>query len=574
MGFLRLCVLAAGLAVGLAGQGPAAPVWTHAAPGGLQGASGAPLASPLAAGVALPQSSGGGVLAAGDGGVWRFSGGQWSGLSDGQPVSGLTLSSDGSAIYAGTGDVNTAPALPGTGILKSTDGGSTWTRVGAATFGGLAITRIAADPSAPLHLLATAVSTPTSPATAVPGLYATTDGGATWSRSPLVSGNVWDVAWSKTSVLAMGASQIQISTDGGQSFGAVQPAGLPSAWQRAVTCASSGGGFLALFAGAPTPPTATLVGISADGTTAAALSTPAAVLSSALAMALAADAAGNIWLGGTDLWEFTAAQGAWTDLTAGAGVHSQQHAVGFGSQGDLWLANDGGLWSSFAGGGWQNDNAGLANAGVAAYAPSGGGGMAGLDGGGVAADAAPANSIWQVAVAPAPFTLLAGDAADPTGQSGFAAAGAQLWRWTGNGAQWTQAAAAPVTGAITALASSSVGLWLGSSSGQLLTSGDGGQSWSPIVSPAGQPGAAVGVTAIAVASDKPQQVWLASGKAIFQSANGGGAWAQVASLTAPATQLVLDPVHPAVIAAATAAGVWVSLDGGAAWTSLNAGMTA
>ena len=123
-----------------------------------------------------------------DGGVWKTTdgGAHWTPLTDNQPslaVGSITLDPNNpGTIYVGTGEENfNADALYGVGILKSTDGGASWTTLGGAAFagqhdtryGGIHIGRIALDPNAPSHLV---VATDQ-------GVYLSTDGGATFNRT-------------------------------------------------------------------------------------------------------------------------------------------------------------------------------------------------------------------------------------------------------------------------------------------------------------------------------------------------------------------------------------------------------
>ncbi|MEM7535275.1 MAG: hypothetical protein AAF639_24070, partial [Chloroflexota bacterium] len=88
-------------------------------------------------------------------------------------------------IYAGTGQFTT---FYGTGLLKSTDAGATWTALGKETFGALMLTGVFVHPNdsdtlvvttATLGKLETAKKLPgEQPA---PGIYRSSDGGQTWT---------------------------------------------------------------------------------------------------------------------------------------------------------------------------------------------------------------------------------------------------------------------------------------------------------------------------------------------------------------------------------------------------------
>lgn len=109
------------------------------------------------------------------GGVWRStdSGGTWTPLTDNQPslaIGALALDSTGQIIFAGTGEDNIGDSQAGQGILKSTDGGGTWTVLGQTIFAGARIGGMAVDRTNANHVFA---------ATDL-GLYVSNDGGSTW----------------------------------------------------------------------------------------------------------------------------------------------------------------------------------------------------------------------------------------------------------------------------------------------------------------------------------------------------------------------------------------------------------
>jgi hypothetical protein len=98
-----------------------------------------------------------GTLFAGaaDGGVWKSTdGGQhWTPVTDSQPTLSIGAllvipSNGGYTVYAGTGEANTnSDSYAGVGVLASTDGGSTWHRVGGPELNGALIFRLAHDGS-------------------------------------------------------------------------------------------------------------------------------------------------------------------------------------------------------------------------------------------------------------------------------------------------------------------------------------------------------------------------------------------------------------------------------------------
>ncbi len=114
-----------------------------------------------------------------NGGVWKTeNGGQsWMPLSD----SALSLAigcvavdpQNPNVLYAGTGELHySADSYFGHGILKSTDGGKTWTVIGQATFDGGYISQILVDPTNENRLLVSCDE----------GVYKSTDGGATFTH--------------------------------------------------------------------------------------------------------------------------------------------------------------------------------------------------------------------------------------------------------------------------------------------------------------------------------------------------------------------------------------------------------
>src|SRR5512135_97751 len=97
-----------------------------------------------------------GALFAGgaDGGVWKSTDGgtTWAPVTDSQgtlSIGALLVAPGGAAgytVYAGTGEANTSSdSYAGVGVIASSDGGSTWTRVGGSELNGALIFRLAQD---------------------------------------------------------------------------------------------------------------------------------------------------------------------------------------------------------------------------------------------------------------------------------------------------------------------------------------------------------------------------------------------------------------------------------------------
>ena len=125
-----------------------------------------------------PRDSNTVYIGAAEGGVWKTKDGgiTWTPLTDSQPslaMGAIVLDpTNPDIVYAGTGEENFAvDNYYGAGILKSTDGGATWTNV-VGPFLRRTISALAIHPSNGQILLA---------ATDAQGVFRSTDGGATWN---------------------------------------------------------------------------------------------------------------------------------------------------------------------------------------------------------------------------------------------------------------------------------------------------------------------------------------------------------------------------------------------------------
>lgn len=152
-------------------------------------------------------------VGAAGGGLWRSTdaGLNWTPLTDHWPmlyVSSIAIDhTNPNVIYVGTGDFDGSTPYSN-GIMKSTDGGATWTNIGAGIFSQTAVKKILIDPdNTQIITIATGRGQVFNG-----GLYRSTNGGATWTNVlPSVSG-----AWTNVTVGALhGVSRLYYAAIGG-----------------------------------------------------------------------------------------------------------------------------------------------------------------------------------------------------------------------------------------------------------------------------------------------------------------------------------------------------------------------
>lgn len=131
------------------------------------------------------------------GGIWKSTdgGATWAAISDFEAslaIGAIAIDpTNPQIVYVGTGEqTNSVGSYYGAGILKSTDGGATWTQLGQATFvgpfgstffpgGGARISSLAINPSNPQIILAgVQINTGLTDA----GVYCSNDGGVNWTQ--------------------------------------------------------------------------------------------------------------------------------------------------------------------------------------------------------------------------------------------------------------------------------------------------------------------------------------------------------------------------------------------------------
>lgn len=122
-----------------------------------------------------------------NGGVWetRDAGRTWQPISDsignGSVGSIAVAPGDAKTLYVGTGEADMRSDISqGIGAFRSNDGGKTWAAAGLKD--SQAIARLRVDPRDPSTVLAAVLGHPYGP-NAERGVFRTTDGGRTWTRT-------------------------------------------------------------------------------------------------------------------------------------------------------------------------------------------------------------------------------------------------------------------------------------------------------------------------------------------------------------------------------------------------------
>jgi photosystem II stability/assembly factor-like uncharacterized protein len=174
---------------------------------------------------------------AAQGGIWKTTNGgsTWTPLTDAQAslaVGSIAIDPQNHlTIYVGTGEENNAiDSYYGEGVLKSTDGGNTWTNIpgpfaggggGGARIGGMAV-----QPNNSSVVLAAAGCCSPGPS----GVYRSADGGNTWTQVLNVNGNeaynvIFDPNTPTTAYASFDSKGVYKSTNSGVTWTAANGSG-------------------------------------------------------------------------------------------------------------------------------------------------------------------------------------------------------------------------------------------------------------------------------------------------------------------------------------------------------------
>lgn len=326
------------------------------------------------------------LIGSGGGGVWetKDAGKTWLPRTDDQPsLSTGAIAFDPTnplIVYAGTGEGDSVSAL-GVGVLRSTDGGSTWSQHALQPFEGIGFYDLLVDPLNGKHILAATTA----------GLFESTNGGAAWTRRRAEV--TWDLSMhpahstnpnSTKEIFAACKDGLFRSTNGGSSWSSVSLSGVSGERDRIEVChAPSDGNVVYVWAaGTPNvrdpldselkmpkpslwrrnvfggpfikatpPPDVQTAQAWYDWFAAVAPNNPDVLYVGAINVHRGVRSATNTW--------------KWTNIGAkisGDSVHPDQHAIAF-SPADpnvVYVGNDGGIYRSPDGGiKWEPLNKGL-----------------------------------------------------------------------------------------------------------------------------------------------------------------------------------------------------------------------
>ena len=309
-------------------------------------------------------------LGAAQGGVWKTidGGNNWVPKSDHEvslAIGALVMDPiNHQILYAGTGEGNfSGDSYYGNGVLKSVNGGDTWTLLGDVTFSGARFCRICINPAAPATLFA---------ATSY-GVYRSTDGGNNWTMmtSGIPSQNATDVLIDpntpKTVYAAFWGKGIYKTTNAGDAT---------PVWTK-LAGGLPGSGFTRIALDISSSSPQTLYALIADssynvnmfystnngGTSWGQISLPGGNIGGQgfynLNVAVDPTTPDIVYLSGISLWKAVrnTATNTWATSDIGLAFHPDNHALAFHPTNHLviYAGSDGGIYKSSDGGATWSD---------------------------------------------------------------------------------------------------------------------------------------------------------------------------------------------------------------------------
>lgn len=575
------------------------------------------------------------------GGIWATTnnGSTWTCLNNNAgalAVSDIAIPSDfatTNTIYIATGDKDHWDNRS-IGVLKSTNGGSTWSATGIAynIADGKMVNRLLISPTDNQTILAATTN----------GVYKTTNGGTTWNTQ-LTSTNFIDMEFKpgdfNTLYGATTGGAIYMSSNGGASWTQVyssasakrielgispnQPtyvyaiaAGLDNGLYAILKSTNSGTSFTSVYSAAQ----GNLLGWSNDGSDSGGQGWYD------LCLAVSPTNANTLLIGGVNTWRSTDGGSNWEIVSHWAGdgvqaVHADKHWIVFRSNGDIFECNDGGVYiSTNTGTSWtvktngmnisqmyklstsktvaDETITGLQDNGTKLFSGGAWDDVKGGDGMECLIDYSNVNvqygtyvngqidrttDHWNSAYNIQPSG--AGDGAwvtpyiiDPVNPQTLYAGYADVWKTTNRGSSWTKISTMNTGNKIRSMA-------VAASNNQVLYVADptviwkttnGGTNWSNVTS--NLPVSSASIQYIAIKNDDPNTVWVAmsgyTSPGVYITTNGGTTWTSISTglPQIPAYCVIQNTQATGVqLLVGTELGVYMK-DGTSNWVSFNTGL--
>ncbi|WP_317899237.1 VPS10 domain-containing protein [Aurantibacillus circumpalustris] len=570
------------------------------------------------------------------GGLWKStnSGTSWTTNTDNLSVLGCSdLAIDPtntSIMYLATGDGD-AGDTRSIGVLKTTNGGSTWSATGLTNpvSTNFLIRRLIINPSNTQIILA-ACNT---------GIYRTINGGTNWTQ--VSTSNCYDLEFKPgdpTTIYAGGTS-LRISTNSGSSFTQITSGITTAAGRMAVAVTANDPNYVYVLASDNS--TNGFLGLyrsTSSGTTFSLMSSTPNILNSSnngsgtggqgwydLCIAVSPLNKDEVVTGGVNVWRSLDGGSNWSIYGhwTGSGApftHADQHDLEYTTIGDLYNTNDGTVykrnstgWTEISGSmnisqiykiglssqtankwitGHQDNGTSIWN-GTSYNAMLGGDGMDcfydrtndnnvfGEYQNGALRRSTNGGASWSSAV-----TGLTGTPGwvtpwkqDPQTANTIYVGYNDLFKSTNLGVSWTQLTAMPATGTIREFAvapSNSLVIYVLKSNGVYKTI-NGGTSWSNVTSTL--PVSSLNPEFVSIDPLDPNNAWVvfsgySNGNKVFVTSNGGSSWTNVSSNlpNIPANCCVYEPGSNDRIYVGMDVGIYYRDNGSSTWTLYNAGL--
>lgn len=559
------------------------------------------------------------------GGVWESfnRGNNWAPRTDYMPTMAVGAIAFNpitpSIVYCGTGEGNFYRTL-GAGVMRSTNGGTTWAMIATAPFVGQGFYDLIVDRANPNNLIAATTG----------GIYTSTNGGFTWTLRR--AGICWSLAshplGGTNELLAACSTGLFRSVNAGVTWTAVPVAGSPASYDR-----------LAVAISRTNPAVAYMLG--ASGTTVALFRrnggvwspvAPPPGLSTAQAwydwfLAVSPDNPSQIYLGGIEAYRGTLGI-SWTWVTIsnkpGQDIHPDQHAIAFDptNANNIYIGNDGGMYySQDRGISWVSLNntlgiteiefmgqdygsshrliAGTQDNGSIRYsgnphwehAQDGDGGDCGINRAnpnivyhtffGMGMERSTAGGGWGTyswigPSVPAGYSRLFYPPVEVCNDT-VAQAGQTVYISRNQGTTWTNVALpAGMVGSAMYIPNPNL-VFVGTNTGRIFRIGWSGAAWlAPVELTSPRLGAFV--SDLHVSPSNTNRIWAtyttAGGGRVFFSANGGATWTNFSAglPNLPINAVEVDPGNPNRLWVAADVGVYRSLNGGSTWTAFSDGL--